>query len=46
MYLVPQHGTLVGVSYRPVMAAEPIVWKGAITKPGTRPARHRKKAAS
>lgn len=34
MFLVPQHGSLVGVSYRPVMTDEAIVWKGTIIKPG------------
>ncbi|MEP6817239.1 MAG: hypothetical protein ABI873_16995 [Marmoricola sp.] len=40
MFLVPQGGSLVGVSYRPVMADEPIVWKGTIIKPTTK---HKKK---
>ncbi|MDQ6641837.1 MAG: hypothetical protein M3Y66_05010 [Actinomycetota bacterium] len=33
MFLVPQGGSIVGVSYRPVMADEPIVWKGKISTP-------------
>lgn len=36
MFLVPQGGSLVGVSYRPVMADEPIVWKGKIAAPVTK----------
>ena len=42
MFLMP-HGTrLVGVSYRPVMAEAPIVWKGTVVKP----AKKTKKRAS
>lgn len=33
MYLVPQGGTMVGISYRPVMSDDAIVWKGAIAPP-------------
>ncbi|MBO9520381.1 MAG: hypothetical protein J7518_02490 [Nocardioidaceae bacterium] len=31
VYLVPNHGTLTGVSFRPLQAFAPIVWKGPIT---------------
>ncbi len=31
MYLVPKGGTLEGVSYRPLMSQEPIVWRGTIS---------------
>lgn len=33
MFLVPRGGSLVGVSYRPVMTDAPIVWKGKILSP-------------
>lgn len=36
IFLVPRGGSLVGVSYRPVMTDEAIVWKGKITKPLTK----------
>jgi hypothetical protein len=45
MYLVPAGGTLVGVSYRPVMDTAPIVWKGDIVKPATHKKHKKKKAA-
>lgn len=43
VYLVPNHGTLTGVSFRPLQAFAPIVWKGAITPA---PAAKTTKAAS
>lgn len=46
MFLVPRGGSLVGVSYRPVMADAPIVWKGRITRAGTSPKKHLKKGTS
>jgi len=49
MFLVPQGGSLVGVSYRPVMTDEPIVWKGKISTPQTKrttPKKKKKKARS
>ena len=33
MFLMPHGNKLVGVSYRPVMAEAPIVWKGTVVKP-------------
>lgn len=45
MFLVPQGGSMVGVSYRPVMADEQIVWKGTIVKPTTKPKKPKKKKA-
>jgi len=41
VYLVPNHGSLTGVSFRPLQAFEPIVWKGTITPP---PATKKKKS--
>jgi hypothetical protein len=43
MFLVPQGGSMVGVSYRPVMTDEQIVWKGTIAKPVTKHKKHKKK---
>ena len=36
MFLAPKGTTLVGVSYRPVMAEAPIVWKGTVVKPAVK----------
>jgi hypothetical protein len=49
VYLVPDHGKLTGVSFRPLQAVAPIVWKGdvappATTTPGAKP--HKKKKTS
>jgi hypothetical protein len=33
VFLVPDHGKLTGVSFRPLQAVAPIVWKGDITPP-------------
>ena len=43
MFLMPHGNRLVGVSYRPVMAEAPIVWKGTVVKPAEK---HKKKASS
>ena len=37
VFLVPDHGTLTGLSYRPLQAVAPVIWKGAVT-PATPPA--------
>lgn len=37
VYLVPDHGKLTGVSFRPLQAVAPIVWKGDVTAPATTP---------
>jgi hypothetical protein len=37
VYLVPDHGKLTGVSFRPLQAVAPIVWKGDVTTPATTP---------
>lgn len=36
LYLVPNAGTLVEMSYRPLQAFEPITWKGTILPPVTK----------
>jgi len=49
VYLVPNHGTLTGLSFRPLQAVAPIVWKGDVTPPATTPTptkKHKKKKAS
>lgn len=44
VYLVPNHGTLTGLSFRPLQAFAPIVWKGTVTPPATTaPAKKNKK---
>jgi hypothetical protein len=48
VYLVPDHGTLTGLSYRPLQAVAPVVWKGTVT-PVTPPApvkKNKKKKSS
>jgi hypothetical protein len=48
VFLVPDHGTLTGLSYRPLQAVAPVIWKGTVT-PATPPAaakKHKKKKAS
>lgn len=45
VYLVPDHGELTGVSFRPLQAFAPIVWTGEIEKPA-KGKKNRKKAAS
>jgi hypothetical protein len=37
VYLVPDHGKLTGLSFRPLQAVEPIVWKGTVTPPPATP---------
>ena len=37
VYLVPDHGTLTGLSFRPLQAVAPIVWKGDVTPPAAPP---------
>lgn len=34
VYLAPDHGKLTAVSFRPLQAFEPIVWKGDVAAPG------------
>lgn len=48
VYLVPDHGKLTGLSYRPLQAVAPIVWTGTITpvQPATPPATKKKKKKS
>jgi hypothetical protein len=48
VFLVPDHGTLTGLSYRPLQAVAPVIWKGTVT-PATPPTptnKHKKKKAS
>jgi hypothetical protein len=35
VFLVPDHGKLTGVSFRPLQAVAPIIWKGDVTAPAT-----------
>lgn len=44
VYLVPNHGTLTGVSFRPLQAFAPILWKGTVAPAPA--AKNTKKAAS
>jgi hypothetical protein len=37
VYLVPNHGKLTGLSFRPLQAVAPIVWNGTVTPPATPP---------
>ena len=46
VYLVPDHGKLTGVSFRPLQAVAPIVWKGDLTAPATTPPPATKKKKS
>jgi hypothetical protein len=43
VYLVPDHGKLTGLSFRPLQAVAPIVWSGTVTPP---PAPAKKKKSS
>jgi hypothetical protein len=43
VYLVPNHGTLTGLSFRPLQAVAPIVWTGDVTPPATPQAKKTKK---
>lgn len=36
VYLVPNHGTMTGVSFRPLQEFAPIVWTGTVTPPATK----------
>lgn len=42
MYLVPKGGSLVGVSYRPLISQEPIVWKGTVSSGPTQKSAEKK----
>lgn len=42
VFLVPDHGRMTGVSYRPLQEFAPIMWKGAVTPP---PAAEKKRAS-
>jgi hypothetical protein len=42
VFLVPDHGKLTGLSFRPLQAVAPIVWTGTVTPP---PATKKKKAS-
>jgi hypothetical protein len=48
VFLVPDHGKLTGVSFRPLQAVAPIVWKGDVTPPAASapPATPKKKKKS
>jgi hypothetical protein len=37
VYLVPDHGKLTGLSFRPLQAVAPIVWTGTVAPPATPP---------
>jgi len=37
VFLVPDHGTLTGVSYRPLQAVAPILWTGTVASPAASP---------
>jgi hypothetical protein len=48
VYLVPNHGTLTGLSYRPLQAVAPIIWKGTVapvTPPATKNKNKKKKSS-
>jgi len=44
VYLVPEHGKLTGLSFRPLQAVAPIVWSGTVTPPAT-PKKTKKKSS-
>jgi len=46
VYLVPDQGKLTGVSFRPLQAVAPIVWKGDITPPAAAPSAEKTKKKS
>jgi hypothetical protein len=47
VYLVPEHGKLTGLSFRPLQAVAPIVWTGTVTPPATpAPKKTKKKKSS
>jgi hypothetical protein len=35
VFLVPEHGTLTGISFRPLQAVAPIIWTGTVTPAGS-----------
>src|SRR4051794_7239183 len=37
VFLVPDHGTMTGVSYRPLQAVAPILWTGQVASPAASP---------
>jgi hypothetical protein len=43
VFLVPDHGTLTGLSFRPLQAVAPIVWTGTVTPAATAPPAKKKK---
>ena len=45
VYLVPEHGKLTGLSFRPLQAVAPIVWTGTVNPPATPPATKKKKSS-
>ena len=45
VYMVPERGTLVEMSYRPLQTFEPITWKGSITPPADAKKKKTKKKA-
>lgn len=46
VFLVPDHGTLTGLSFRPLQAVAPIVWTGTVTPAATAPPAAKKKKSS
>lgn len=46
VYLVPDHGKLTGVSFRPLQAVAPIVWAGTVTPAATAAPKKNKKKSS
>jgi hypothetical protein len=42
VFLLPDHGTLAGVSFRPLQSFAPIEWTGTITHPAKKPAKQTK----
>jgi hypothetical protein len=43
VFLVPDHGKLTGVSFRPLQAVAPIVWTGDVKPAAAAPAKNKKK---
>jgi hypothetical protein len=46
VYLVPDHGTLTAMSYRPLQAVAPIVWSGTVQPAAPPVTKNKKKKAS
>ena len=46
VFLVPDHGTLTGLSFRPLQAVAPIVWTGTVPPAATTPPAKKKKKSS